>query len=322
MQTTNMIIQKRVSYRHLLTVAATALLLGLSAPAKAQYDPGYTHYMFNEILVNPAYAGAKDALSIVGLARDQWVGFSGAPHTASLTAHTPLAQDQIGLGAGLNFETIGVHQWALGFVDFAYRIHFPKGIWALGLQGSFGYQESRYGDLKNLDSDPSIDPLLQYSPANFLVNAGVGTYYYTNNFYAGFSIPRILNNDYITGESKRFDVRDWTYYLQSGYVFYLSDDFEVMPSGMLKLTAGVRPQVNISALALLYSTLWLGADYRTDNSLAMLAGVEFLEKFRLTYSYDVSLSKTTRQDLDGSHELSLSYTFDIIHKHVVSPRLF
>ncbi len=313
---------KYIAYRRLLAIAATLLLAGWYTPARAQYDPGYTHYMFNEIFVNPAYAGAKDALSITGLVRDQWSGFTGAPRTISLNAHTPLAQDKIGLGIGATYETIGVHQQTYGMIDFAYRIHFPKGIWALGLQGCFGYQTNRYSELKNMETDPGLDPLLQNNPANFVANTGIGSYYYTKNFYIGVSIPRILNNDYIGGENKRLDIRDWTYYLQSGYVFHFDENFEFMPSGMLKLTAGAKPQLNISAMALLWQTLWLGADYRTDNSLAALAGVQFYKKFRVAYSYDMNLSNNTRQYLGGSHEVSFTYTFDVLHKRVVSPRLF
>lgn len=314
--------KKIYNYRYLLSVALTAFMLELAVPAKAQYDIGYTHYMFNEFFINPAYTGAKDAFSVSLLARDQWVGFKGAPRTIAFNAHTPLAQDQIGLGIGSAYEHIGVNSRTMAYFNFAYRIHLSKGIWALGMQGGFGWQDNRYDELENLPDDYYIDPLLAIGPSRFLFNAGTGTYYYTPRFFIGFSIPRFFNNDYIEGENKRFDISDWTYYLESGYVFRLGEEVQLMPSAMLKLTLGVRPQVNISALSLLYNTFWLGADYRTDNTLALMAGIQINKSFRLAYSYDMNLYSDVRTSLENSHEISLSYTFDFFQHRVTSPRLF
>jgi type IX secretion system PorP/SprF family membrane protein len=40
----------------------------------AQQDPYYTHYAFNKILYNPAYAGASGSFCINGIAHRQWLG--------------------------------------------------------------------------------------------------------------------------------------------------------------------------------------------------------------------------------------------------------
>ena len=56
-------------------------LLGifLFPDANAQQDPQYTQYMYNMNVVNPAYAGSKESLSITALYRNQWAGFDDAP---------------------------------------------------------------------------------------------------------------------------------------------------------------------------------------------------------------------------------------------------
>lgn len=64
----------------------------------AQQLPQFTQYMYNTISVNPAYAGSREALSIVGVHRNQWSGFDRAPKTNTLSIHTPLRDDRIGLG--------------------------------------------------------------------------------------------------------------------------------------------------------------------------------------------------------------------------------
>ena len=75
--------------------------------ANAQQDAMYTHYMYNTLSVNPAYAGSRGALSITGLHRSQWIGFEGSPITQTLTVHTPVLTKNIGLGMSLINDKIG-----------------------------------------------------------------------------------------------------------------------------------------------------------------------------------------------------------------------
>jgi len=296
-----------------------ALMLGHIVPAQAQYEPTYNQYMFNEFFVNPAVAGSKNALNISGLTRQQWMGIKGSPNTYALFAHTPLANDKIGLGIGMTNEGIGTHQISVGYFDFAYRIQLSRGILALGLQGSVGYHDPRNHLLGYVEID---DPVLLNAEKGVVFNTGFGAYYYTDKFYLGFSIPRMLNNDYITGQNERFDMSNWTYYLQGGYVYDVNPDFSIMPSAMLKITGNASPQLNVSLMGLAWNTLWLGADYRTDKTLATIVGIQIAKSLRVTYSYDFNLNSTDREMLGGTHEISLSYTFDYWNKRVVSPRLF
>ncbi|HIC31522.1 MAG TPA: type IX secretion system membrane protein PorP/SprF, partial [Flavobacteriaceae bacterium] len=74
------------------------LLLGC-LELSAQQLPQFTQYMFNTISINPAYAGSRETLSIVGLHRSQWVGLEGAPTTSTVSIHSPLKNEKIGLGA-------------------------------------------------------------------------------------------------------------------------------------------------------------------------------------------------------------------------------
>ena len=62
-----------------------AILLMAGANVTAQQLPQFTQYMFNTISINPAYAGSRETLSIVGLHRSQWAGLDGAPETQTLS---------------------------------------------------------------------------------------------------------------------------------------------------------------------------------------------------------------------------------------------
>ena len=45
--------------------------------AHAQNEPIYSQYMFNPLIINPAYAGVHDMASVYGVYRNQWTGFGG-----------------------------------------------------------------------------------------------------------------------------------------------------------------------------------------------------------------------------------------------------
>ena len=79
--------------RILTIVFAVASLI-----VSAQQDPQHTMYRFNGLMFNPAYAGSREALSMVALYRWQWVNVPGAPQTASFAIHSPLKNDHIALG--------------------------------------------------------------------------------------------------------------------------------------------------------------------------------------------------------------------------------
>jgi len=55
-----------------VTVISLFLFKGANTTVKAQYDAMFTQYMFNEMFINPAYAGYKDALSVTAMHRQQW----------------------------------------------------------------------------------------------------------------------------------------------------------------------------------------------------------------------------------------------------------
>ena len=73
----------------------------------AQQDSQFTHYMYNTININPAYAGSRGVTSIFGLHRTQWVGLDGAPSTNAFSINTPIQNSRLGLGVSFVNDKIG-----------------------------------------------------------------------------------------------------------------------------------------------------------------------------------------------------------------------
>src|ERR671920_2300746 len=64
----------------------------------AQHRPQYSQYIFNQLVINPAYAGAKENLTLNAFHRQQWAGLEGAPNTQSFSIDGLTKNKRIGLG--------------------------------------------------------------------------------------------------------------------------------------------------------------------------------------------------------------------------------
>jgi len=56
-------------------LAAWVLLGFASTQLQAQQDPSYTHFTYNKLLYNPAYAGASDNFCLNAINHQQWLGY-------------------------------------------------------------------------------------------------------------------------------------------------------------------------------------------------------------------------------------------------------
>ena len=113
-----------------ITLAFAALL---SVGLHAQHTPLTTQYLFNGLLINPAYAGSRDALTANLTYRQQWVGFEGAPTTQILSVHSPVNGKHIGLGLMVYNDRIGVSRETGVMTNYAYRLRLGTGKLALGI---------------------------------------------------------------------------------------------------------------------------------------------------------------------------------------------
>lgn len=304
--------------------AALVISLG-SLTTHAQQTPMYTHYMYNTLVVNPAYAGSREALTVTALHRSQWVDFKGAPKTQTLTIHTPLQNEHIGVGLSLLNDKIGPSNNTSINAQFAYRMQLNlKSRLALGLTGGADINQAR---LSTLNTDQQADPVFQSNLENHVTpNFGVGAYYSRERFYTGISVPNLLQNSYsevsqdgnvLVAQQQRH------YFLIAGAVFNLSQDLVFKPTTLIKLTAAAPAQADLTATFILMKKLHLGAMYRTGDAVGALVGLALTDQLYLGYSYDKSHGLNTFRYNQGSHEIMLRYDFMFASKKQIhSPRHF
>ena len=293
----------------------------------AQQDAQYTQYMYNMPSINPAYAGSKQSLSIAALYRSQWIGLEGAPKTQTLNLHTPIGYRGVGLGFGILNEQIGPTSETYFDVDFSYTLFTStEGRLSFGLKGSIHLLDITYSKLDQDVSNPNgPDPLLQQDIDNRLSpNIGAGVYYRTENFYAGISVPRILETTHFKSSNISTAKEQMNLYLSSGYVFDLNEDLKFKPALLTKLVQGAPLQVDLSTNFLLNDRFVLGAAYRWSAAVSGMFGFYLDDGFLIGLAYDRETTElgATRFN-DGSFEVLIRYDFKKGRgRQIRSPRFF
>ncbi|MDX9748714.1 MAG: type IX secretion system membrane protein PorP/SprF [Paludibacter sp.] len=292
----------------------------------AQQAPMYTHYMYNTLIVNPAYAGSRDAFTITGIHRSQWVNFKGAPTTQSITMHTLLENERVGLGLSVLNDKIGPTNLTSMVIDYAFIMKLSESSkLALGLSAGVNIFQA---DLNDLLLDDPNDPVFSNDIANHVTpNVGVGAYFSRERFYAGLSVPNLLqyrfsdetstNASLFSGNEKRH------YFFITGALIPLNDYLEFKPTSLVKMTVGAPVQLDLTASFVFQKRVLLGGMFRSGDAVGALLGFNVTDQLHIGYSCDWSYGLRTFRYNNGSHELVLRY--DILsnnRKQIHSPRNF
>ena len=296
------------------------MALAITQSAWSQSDPMFTQYMFNELYINPAYAGSREYLSATALVRQQWVGIDGAPSTQTLSAHKPILNNKIGAGLTFLNESIGVSKRTQLNANAAYRLPMGRNHLSFGLQLGMASISENLSSLGLVnDNQFATNTGRKLAP-----NVGFGTYYLTPKWYAGFSIPRMLQNrlDGSAGElDNRFNLSAWHYFMTAGSIHSINAEIKIKPSIMLKAVQGSPMELDLNALGIFRDRLWAGLGYRTGDAVNLLVGAQINQQLRAGYSYDYTMSDLGNFN-SGSHELMIGYDFNYEKDKVVSPRYF
>ena len=313
---------KDMKQKNIQIFSVILLMLLFSFDGVAQQDPMYTQYMYNTLSVNPAYAGSRDALSLTGLIREQWVGIDGAPSTQSLTMHSPIYSDNMGLGLSVINDKVGpIHQTML-FADYSYSIQTTDNAkLAFGLKAGVNILQA---DLLALHRNVSGDQAIYNADNKLLPNVGVGVYYYSDKGYIGLSAPKLLqqtiksyNNGTVTDNVERRH-----YFLIGGYVFSLSENVKFKPSFLVKAVEGAPLSIDLSGNFFFNDKFGIGLAHRLDDSFSALLQYYVTPQFRIGYAYDLTMTELRHYN-SGSHELMVGYDFNFVEDtRIRSPRFF
>lgn len=304
------------------TLLLLILFLTICQLSWAQQDKMFTQYLNYPSAINPAYAGSRGATQILGIARRQWVGIEGAPQSGVVSVNSPISFFNLGAGLTLEADELGPEKNTDVGIDVSYKLQLSSTLFLnLGLKAGLSHYKVNLVDARVVDQNDPL--LLANKDGEFLPNFGVGAYLYNNRFFAGLSVPRIIQTDTEGGDLSKstLDRNKLHYFLMAGYLADINPFLKLKPTMLLKATQGSRLSWDLSCMAILMDKLWLGASYRNEDALAAIAQVNITNQLRVGYSYDFAISKLSGRS-DGSHEISLSYDIAFKSKKLKSPRYF
>lgn len=293
------------------------------APVQAQQESLYTQYMFNRLVVNPAYAGTKGVVSLTALYRHQWTGFDGAPRTFTVSGHGATSNLRHGFGAFIISDMHGVlRNSGVGF-NYAFRIplNSDNTFLSLGVQAAGLQYALTGGKTRTFESG---DPVFTQADQSVIVpDFGTGVFLNSKKFYLGASIAHLVEFDInITGNNEDAKLARH-FFVTSGYDFHLGKDFIITPSAFFRYVRNAPAQLDLNVNFMLIQKFWVGASYRTEDAVAFLAGFYPHNQFRIGYSYDLTTSDFRSANSNGSHEIMISFDFGNPNKtRVVTPRYF
>jgi type IX secretion system PorP/SprF family membrane protein len=292
----------------------------------AQQEPMYSQYMFNQLSINPAYAGKDGYFSSALLFRQQWTGINGAPTTQNLVLHGPSANDRHGFGLSLYNDRIGVSNNSSVGLSYAFRIHLGENArLCLGLSGALTNYRADFGGVRTgSDIHPGQldDPSFTGRRINLWIpNAGTGVFFHTRRFYAGASAPRLLEQSLAPRDAASQAKQARHFFFTTGVM--LGEEMAAVkfrPSILAKYQPATGMQFDLNAHFLFVDRFWLGASWRTEDALVLMAEWNIAQWLRIGYAYDYARSSLSTYT-SGSHEFMLGVDLNF-KKAMISPRYF
>lgn len=287
----------------------------------AQQDPHYTQYMYNMSVMNPAYAGSKENLSMGLLYRKQWVEIEDAPTTGTFFGHSPIGKN-VGLGLSVISDKIGPVEENNVYGDFSYTLELGgEHKLAFGLKAGITlHNVGLFSDINHTLPDPN-DPAFKENTSNSFFNLGTGLFYYTNKYYLGLSVPNMMKSTHLDFNGRSFGSEVNHYFLTGGYVFDVNDNLKFKPFFMLKSAFNTPTSLDLSTNFLIRDKLELGATYRLEDSFGAMVNYQVAPNLKIGYAYD-HITSDLKVTTPASHEIILLFDVNFNKKVSRSPRYF
>lgn len=297
--------------------------------ALSQQLPVYSQYLYNKFLLNPGVAGSDGYTSFALTAREQWVGYKGAPRTVSFSWQTrmlkrsyilkqtsvkrqvfrPKSDGKVGLGGYIFSDNNGLIN-RTGF-QFSYAYH----TWLRQeTQLSFGLSVNGYHykiDAEQVDFEDQNDPLLNSSLRRglFVPDATFGVYLLNARYSFGFSADQLFQASAKIGGSNAYQ----NFSLKRQYYIFGSYDFSngpydiIQPSFLLTTSEQWTPMADIGAAYIFHDDFWTGLSYRTSKAIIATVGFKY-QNIYLGYAFDFTLQEIQRVTY-GTHEINFALKF-------------
>ena len=305
--------------RLLVILFLCQLYMGVSAQGANTYMPTNL-YMFNTLMVNPAYAGIKESFSFSAMYSKWWMGWEGHNDMQVVTGHTPLKNNKIALGFQVENQRFGLRNYTNAYLIYNYRIEIGGGKLGMGLRAGGNYF---LNDLSGADLPQPGDNAFTNDQPLIMPNFGTGVYYFSNRMYAGLSVPAFF---FPKRNARGFETNfyDYNFTFVGGFLLRFSDQFKIKPSVYVQYVPrepfeSMVYHINTS-FVLFNDMIWLGGSYKSNDGLVGILEFQVTKQIRMGYAYEFPLGDL-KTFSNGVHEFLLRYDFSYIVR-AVNPGFF
>jgi type IX secretion system PorP/SprF family membrane protein len=310
-----------VSGMRLIKLTLVLLIIGTGL-LPAQTYPGFSQYLINGMVINPAYAGSRGTMSALFSMRKQWTQVAGAPVFQTASVHAPMKNNRVALGVLYNRQSFGVTVIQNLYGAYAYHIPMGNGRLSFGIQGGADISNSNYvGVYTSTPNDPAFTESISSS---VLPNIGAGVYFYSNSVFLGASVPAFLSyreSGSSSGLKLYHSVQNYDMLFLAGGLITFTEEFRFKPSALVKYSLSRPLEVDLNVNFIIADFLWLGSSYRlAEQSLIGIVELQLTQQLKLGYSYDYQTGSLSTFS-NGTHEMLLRFEFGY-KVSAASPRYF
>ena len=296
------------------------LLVGCSSILSAQQIGQYTQYFSNELIINPAFAGAHEVLSLTMVHRSQWTGLDGAPSTQTLSGHSLFKNDHIGLGASIINDKVGIHQNLTINTSYAYHMQVNRDAYfSMGLQLGMNHKQSDFGSVAGHLFNPNDPGISGFTETITSFELGTGLYYRDERLHIGLSSPRLFSSKTKLNDSIGIELNKPHYFLYSRYRFPINHDIKIQPGLLVKYLPGVPVSFDLHFAAIFNEVLLAGLSYRSFESVDLVLQAKLTPQLKTGYNFDYPIGKVGELSR-SSHEIMLNYIFKFSRYKIKRPR--
>jgi type IX secretion system PorP/SprF family membrane protein len=301
--------------RAFYTLAIMSVILMSGVSVRAQQDPQFTQYMFNNIYLTPAYAGVEGVTQVTAFHRSQWLGYEssfgggGAPTTQMINFSTPIYKLRSGFGFYATSDKLGPQTNNEIQASYAYHLGLKDSKLSFGIKlGVF----SQAVDYRKYNAIQKNDPLIEGKGKESQIrpDVGVGMFYRAEKYYVGFGVNHLTRAEFDFGTTASNALSNHLN-VTAGYFYEVNFDLKLSPSVLVK-TDFKEYSFDFGVIATLKDKMWGGLSFRQSEAANVLLGYSFLKdkSLKLGYAIDVVVKDRDAKS-NSSHEMMLSYQLPV-----------
>ena len=301
-----------------------SLFFGLAVSNLNAQDPTFTQFYSNPLYLNPAFAGSHGCPRFAANYRNEWPSLSGnyVTYAAAYDQYFKNISGGFGVLATHDMQGQGTIQTSMLGLVYSYHLRVNRKFTMLFGARAAWYQ--KFLDWDKLTFGDQIDPRKGFiyqtgdeprGGSRGFFDASAGLVGYSKHFFFGVAAHHLNmpNESMIVGESRlpmRFTGHMGAEIKLGGDSKY-TNTTSIMPNIIYQYQNGFQ-ELNIGTYVK-YGVFNAGAWFRNRDAFILAIGIN-TGKFKLGYSYDVTVSQLNNGTSGGSHEVSLGLNLNCKQK--------